>query len=101
MRWGGGTAWLTRGAPRLGFVPPVELVRAVPLLWAWQLLVLAAPLVAMRTHYEWCAPKLTNIRPCPTLEAHQPLPTVAVLLTCFALQAHSSGSLLAACACVP
>ncbi|KAK9821454.1 hypothetical protein WJX81_001584 [Elliptochloris bilobata] len=37
----------------LGFVPPVELVRAVPLLWAWQLLVLAAPLAAMRMHYEW------------------------------------------------
>jgi len=37
-----------------GFVPPVEFVRAVPLLWAWLLVVLAAPLVAMRANYEWC-----------------------------------------------
>jgi hypothetical protein len=39
----------------------VEFVRAVPLLWAWLLVVLAAPLVAMRANYEWCAAALACV----------------------------------------
>lgn len=35
----------------------MEFVRGWPLLWAWQLLVLSAPLIAMRINYEWWAPQ--------------------------------------------